>query len=134
MPQFERCLRAFGTQARALSQEQSATIVNQFMLRFPFTNWGGIDWSQLSSQLDIETVAEIIPALQQARKDLQAPVYIIWDNTNIPCVESRLPEILKHLDEVTIVSFETWLFSPATGYVIEFYHEGDIKIGFFTIP
>ncbi|GCE22693.1 CDI toxin immunity protein [Dictyobacter kobayashii] len=131
MSQVEACLRSIGQDARPLSKEQTATMVNQFMLRFPFTNWGRIDWSQIASQLDIENIAEIIPGLQRAQKNLQAPVYIIWDNATVPSVESRLPQILEHLDDVTAVSFDTWLFSPVVGYVIEFYHEGDIKIGFF---
>ncbi|MBF7149204.1 hypothetical protein [Bacillus toyonensis] len=30
---------------------------------------------------------------------------------------------------VTPVSFDTWLYSPDLGYEIEFYHEGEVRIG-----
>ena len=52
-----------------------------------------------------------------------------WDEATRPAVKSDLHHVLNHIEDVTIVSFDTWLFSPAEKYVIEFYHEGEVTIG-----
>jgi hypothetical protein len=36
---------------------------------------------------------------------------------------------IEVIDDVTAVSFDTWIFSLASGYVIEIYHEGEVWVG-----
>ncbi|WP_438285294.1 CDI toxin immunity protein [Bacillus toyonensis] len=33
------------------------------------------------------------------------------------------------IDDVTEVSFDTWIYAPHVGYTTELYHDGDIRIG-----
>ena len=42
--------------------------------------------------------------------------------------------IFKVIDDVTAVSFDTWIFSPSTGYVIEIFHDGEVRVGCELIP
>lgn len=44
-------------------------------------------------------------------------------------IESDLYTVIEVIDDVTAVSFDTWLFSPNEGVVIEFHHDGEIIIG-----
>ncbi|MGQ0437679.1 CDI toxin immunity protein, partial [Bacillus sp. B-TM1] len=56
-------------------------------------------------------------------------IYIIWDEASLPIIKTNLHQILQVIDDVTAVSFDTWLYSPNLGYAIEFYHEGEVRIG-----
>ncbi|WP_308728038.1 hypothetical protein [Bacillus sp. MYb209] len=51
-------------------------------------------------------------------------VYIIWDEASLPIIKTNLHQILQVIDDVTAVSFDTWIYSQDVGYVIEYYHEG----------
>ncbi len=57
-------------------------------------------------------------------------VYIIWDEVNLPIIKTDLFSVIDVIYDVTAVSFDTWLFSVDEKSIIEFYHEGEIKIGF----
>ena len=53
----------------------------------------------------------------------------MWDNANLPCLKSELKNIIKSIDDVTAVSFDTWVVSSDYNIIIEFYHEGEITLG-----
>ncbi|UYX52452.1 hypothetical protein M3Y14_29355 [Bacillus thuringiensis] len=72
---------------------------------------------------------EIEPFLYN-RYSLQSNiVYIIWDEASLPIIKTNLHQILQVIDDVTAVSFDTWIYSQDVGYVIEYYHEGEVRIG-----
>lgn len=56
-------------------------------------------------------------------------IYVMWDNANLPCLKSELKNIIKSIDDVTAVSFDTWVVSSDYNIIIEFYHEGEITLG-----
>lgn len=55
--------------------------------------------------------------------------YILWDNALFPAVESKLSIIIENIDDIKKMSFDTWIYAPEE-FVIEFYHEGEIIIGY----
>lgn len=56
--------------------------------------------------------------------------YILWDSVDVPCILSNYEDIIRNIDDVTAVSFNTWLLSENLTELIEFHHEGTITIGY----
>ncbi|OYD06217.1 CDI toxin immunity protein [Paludifilum halophilum] len=56
-------------------------------------------------------------------------LYLIWSDGSYPVVQSKMKNVMEVIDDITAVSFDTWLFNPASSFVIEFYHEGEIIYG-----
>lgn len=121
---FEECMQLFKEKAIKLSDKESKAIFKKFTDIFPITDWGRIDWSKMSNKVIIKTKRDILNLL--TKKDLNNPVFILWDESSLPVVKSQLPTIFRIIDSVTAVSGDTWLFCPDSGYVIEFFHEGEI--------
>jgi len=90
--------------------------------------WGRINWDNISGQHEIASSNDLLCKLCKI-SDLDFKVYIIWDEISLPAVNANLKRIIDAVDDVTAVSFNTWIFCPASNYVIEFYHENEIRIG-----
>ena len=56
-------------------------------------------------------------------------MYILWDEVSLPAVRTNLVKAIDVVDDVTAVSFDTWIFCSSENYVIEFYHENEIRVG-----
>lgn len=126
---LEECIEALGVNIDILENTQRKMIVNSFENTFPITFWGRIDWSNIQNYGEIYNTDEIKLYLHNCFGSYSKTVYIIWDEATLPIIKTDLHQVLKVIDDVTAVSFDTWIYSPSLGYVIEFYHEGDIRIG-----
>ncbi|MEL4027149.1 hypothetical protein NST89_00625 [Caldifermentibacillus hisashii] len=62
-------------------------------------------------------------------KEYGKVVYVIWDEGTLPIIQSTLYKVFEVIDDVTAVSFDTWIFSPTLGYVIEIFHDGEVRVG-----
>nr|WP_054949293.1 hypothetical protein [Numidum massiliense] len=56
-------------------------------------------------------------------------VVLLWNYIDDPAVKTDIVSAVKVIDDVTAVASDTFILSPSTGYVIEFYHEGEVTIG-----
>ena len=120
---FQECMRSLKN-CRILSLEEQTEIFKKFEKKFPITISGSIDWKSFNGIVERINVSSIYERL-----DLKNKYYILWDRQELPCLLSDLSSILKHIDDVLAVSFDTWIFSLDEKEVIEFYHEGDIIYG-----
>lgn len=84
---------------------------------------------EYSKNGDIYNTDEIKSYLYKCFGSYSNTVYIIWDEATLPIIKTDLHQVLQVIDDVTAVSFDTWIYSPDTGYVIEYYHDGEIRIG-----
>lgn len=105
-------------------------ILNESEQRIPFTSWGRIDWERMKEKIEVEDVEEIIQVCKKKVTNLNTSVFVLWDEGTLPVIKSDLIQCKAVIDDVLAVSFDTWFWSPNQGYVIEFYHEGEITIGF----
>lgn len=129
MTLFEECVLALGEDSRILNSEETKEIFSSMIRQFPMNEWGRIDWDNISGQHEIASSKAILGKLCKISEDLDLEVYIIWDEISLPAVNANLKKIIDAVDDVTAVSFNTWIFCPASNYVIEFYHENEIRIG-----
>jgi hypothetical protein len=56
-------------------------------------------------------------------------IYVIWHEGTLPVIQSNLGKVLEVIDDITAVSFDTWIFSSSSGYVIEIFHDGEVRVG-----
>ena len=90
---------------------------------------GRVDWSNIENYGDLYNEDEIKFYLQNCFGTYSQTVYIFWDNARVPVIKTNLHQVLKVIYDVTAVSFDTWIYSPDMGFVIEYHHDGDIRIG-----
>lgn len=130
MSRVDDCMKALDEDVVILSKKETDDVFNMLIQRFVFTNWGRIDWSQVKHFTTVNSISDIVLTLEDKEKEIHNVAFILWDEAKLPAIKSNIDRILNHIEEITIVSFDTWIFCPADNYVIEFYHEGDITIGF----
>ncbi|MEZ0118339.1 UNVERIFIED_ORG: hypothetical protein ABRZ91_002296 [Heyndrickxia coagulans] len=127
MSLLDECIDALGEKAIVLPEKEE--IMNEFDHSFPITKWGRIDWTKVKRQFTISTVEDLLSFLKAYHIKLDHTVYILWDEGSLPIIQSELGKILEAIDDVTAVSFDTWIFSSSPKFVIEIFHDGEIKIG-----
>lgn len=49
--------------------------------------------------------------------------------TSLPSLKTDLKTAMTTIDDITAVSFDTWLFNPLAKYVIELHHDDGMTIG-----
>lgn len=108
-----------------LSLKESKEIFSRFENLYPILSSGSINWKNFKGTLvKISSVSELSAYINKSSK-----YYILWDKNNVPCILCDFYEILKNINDVLAVSFNTWLLSMDYKEVIEFYHLGNITIG-----
>ncbi|WP_217591943.1 hypothetical protein [Cohnella sp. GbtcB17] len=123
---FEECMDALGDNTRIYSLDESVRVIARLVSSFPFTNWGSVDWTSVERKISLHDVEEI-RKLDEFENDNE--LLIIWDEMNLPVVESTLERILNHFDDVEAVGFNTWIVNMEMNKLIEKSHDGRITFG-----
>lgn len=97
--------------------------MDEIQEKIPF-RLGRVDFSKFKFKTNINTIDSICELIKNSTE-----VYVMWDEVNLPCLKSELKDIIKFIDDITAVSFDTWVVSLDYNTIIEFYHEGEIKLG-----
>lgn len=126
MTLYEECLEALRNNYTILSNDDGNKILSELEDKFPFTNWNRIDWNKIIKKEQVKSALDI----KEELTSYNSTVYIIWDEATLPIIKSDLFSVIDAIDDVTAVSFDTWIFSYIKQFVVEFYHGGEIKIGF----
>lgn len=129
MSLLDECIEALGKDIHVFYGNNREGILSNFESAFPF-KWGRIEWGKLENYARVNTVDEIYSFLDEKIDEYSNVVYIIWDEGTLPIIQSTLDKVFNVIDDITAVSFDTWIFSPSTGYVIEIFHDGEVRVGF----
>ncbi|MCM2989386.1 hypothetical protein M3580_09090 [Bacillus safensis] len=129
MSLLDECIEALGEGVHVLYDHNREQILSEFESSFPFADWGKIEWKKISSYEQVDTFDEIKSFLNQKMDKYSEIVYVIWDEGTLPIIQSTLDKVFETIDDVTAVSFDTWIVSPSSGYVIEIFHDGEVKVG-----
>ncbi|MEZ7512146.1 CDI toxin immunity protein [Bacillus pumilus] len=129
MSLLDECIEALGEGARVLYDNDRAQILSNLENHFPFYCYGQIEWEKVSAYAEVDTFNEIRSFLYQKMDEYSDIVYVIWDEGTLPIIQFTLDKVFEAIDDVTAVSFDTWIFFPSSGYVIEIFHDGEVKVG-----
>ncbi|SFT04905.1 hypothetical protein [Marininema halotolerans] len=127
MTLLDECLDALGDEVEILSEKKSQEVFDLFESNFCISH-GKVDWEKVNGIMLLDSMDEL---LDHVRNEI---VYILWDNANKPVLKANLGKVIDVIDDVTAVSFDTWLLSVDLSYLVEYYHEGDVTIGLFDKP
>ncbi|MDI4647906.1 CDI toxin immunity protein [Cohnella hashimotonis] len=126
---FDECIHSLGENTKIYSLDESVRVIARLVMSIPFTDWGRIDWNSVEQKFTIHDIGEI-------RKlnafEIEDELLIIWDEMNLPVIESSLEKILNHIDDVEAVGFNTWIVNTEMNKIIEIHHEGGIIVGILT--
>ncbi|MEK5502042.1 CDI toxin immunity protein [Bacillus sp. FSL M8-0168] len=127
MDLFDECLEALGERKEILSEELTVKYFNSLSKQFPITSWARIDWEKVKNKKRIEYSDELFKWLKD-NGIADTSVIILWNPSDDPAVKTTLENALAVIDDVTAVGSDTFMYSEL-GYVIEFYHDGEVTVG-----
>ena len=110
-------------EGEVLEYEEGLRISDDIQIKVLFLN-GRVNFNEFKYQNNINNISSIETLI-----DPNIDVYIMWDELRLPCLKSKLSHIIRHIDDVACVSFDTWIVSVDYNIVIEIYHEGEITLG-----
>jgi hypothetical protein len=87
---FNQCIDLLDVNSRIYSHEKSQKLVNKMVDEFPFTKWGRVDWESVPNKLSIKRTME----LSVYQIELQQNYFIMWDQYNLPVIETTIGDIL----------------------------------------
>lgn len=118
MTLLEECKECLGEKCLVIEGDKKKLIIERFYSKVKFTKWGRIDWEKVGrySVCNLEDL-----------HDCKDNYYIIWDEVTLPILYVNICDIIENLDDVTAVSFDTWLVSENLDVIIEIFHTGDIR-------
>jgi len=122
---FNNCIEVLSVDSRVYSHEGSVEVVKRMEEEFSFTKWGRVDWSSIPRKFPISEPSQ----LQFYDIDQTQVYYIIWNDYNLPVVETTIGDIISHFEDIVAVGFDTWIVNFEERIIIENYHEGEIMIG-----
>jgi hypothetical protein len=128
---FKECVEALGDEVTILSQKESDQVWQTFKKNVPIFEHGSrIDWSKFDKKMTLTFPAEVVNVLGELlKKSFDHSIYVMWNDASVPIIQSNLDLVLSKFDDVTCVGFETWLYNPSEGYIIEYYYLGDLNVG-----
>lgn len=109
------CIEALGTEGEVLEQKQKNIVYCNFKNNIPFLP-GGIDWKQFDLFNNINQIEDIFEMCRCKK------FYIIWGD-GLPIMMCDIVTIMRHIDDVCAVEFDTWLLSVDNKEIIEFHHD-----------
>lgn len=130
MDLFEECIQALGGKVSIFSTQEKKNVITQMITKYPITNWARIDWNNI--------VNKRVTSLDAIYHDLNElgliqtygpSVFILWDEGTLPLLSADIIQVMDVIDDVTAVSFDTFLYASSGGYIVEIYHDGEVTIG-----
>ena len=114
---FDEALDAL-KEVRILADEESRKVMDQFVSSFPIrtSGSGGIDWNKVDKKVLLNCIEEI---KNQINLTLTDSCFVIWNDAAYPIIETTVESIVNAFDDVTAVSFDTWIFISKNNNVIE---------------
>lgn len=129
MTLLDECFEALQGNYTILSNKQKDAVLKEFFDAFPLTDWGRIDWKKLKIVRKYMYQENFINSIISYFGNRNEDIIIVWDEINHPVITCKLSVIQNVIDDITAVSFNTWIFSKDKKKVVEFYHDGEITLG-----
>lgn len=120
MTVFEECIQSLGTETKIFDVSQTSELRKRLFSSFNF-GFSSIDWKSYPNFDNIESAIELISKLGNL------DCYVFWDEYDTPAIKSELSKVIANIDDVSAVAFDTWIVGIDFDWVVEFYHEGEIR-------
>ena len=129
-PLLKECVEVLQSNVEILSQVESEEMYYTLQKVFPFTSWGRIDWDNFKNKIRIANSQDIINILRKKYKTIDYEIVALWGYGNSPVIKTNLQNAIKHIEDINDIGSDQWLYCSSYKFVIEFYHNDSIVIGF----
>ncbi|AIQ53748.1 CDI toxin immunity protein [Paenibacillus sp. FSL R7-0331] len=134
MTLFEELIEVLAGNVVMETDGRTESLLQRLVEAYPITQWGRIDWNLVHEHYPVGSIKEAIEILNsKIEKAHEMQMNILWNNTDSPSVLVNLRQLEKHLDDILAVGSDTWVVCPDFSFVIEFFHDGKIVLGFKAI-
>lgn len=101
-----------------LSLKESQNIADNLVAMLPFTLVGNgkIDWEKIPNQTTLNHIHDLKKFDSISPND---KCYIIWNDANLPVIQTTLVNVLRSFNDIEAVSFDTWIWIFSKNIVIE---------------
>ncbi len=101
-----------------LEKESGNSVMNKLLKVVPFTTTGcgKVDWERIKNYQSLNTIEELTDFNMVESDD---KCFIIWNEATKPIIKTNIDSIINAFDDVTAVSFDTWIFIPKNNCIIE---------------
>jgi hypothetical protein len=133
MSMLDKCITALlnsQDKCEILSESVGRIISRNMIAMYPFAWWGPIDWDKVTDKVMIKEKRNIYDVLKKRNIGLNENVFIVWDSADSPIIKTSLKASLDNIDDITTIGFNTWLYCPTSGWILEFHHDDTITLGF----
>ncbi|MNE35666.1 hypothetical protein D3C80_1294410 [compost metagenome] len=131
MTLFEELIELLSDDVVIETFQETDRLLHFLVETYPVTRWGRIDWEAVSDKhvvVSVQEVAGILESNLGGSNDLK--VNLLWNYSDAPSIRVSLNQVVKYIDDVLAVGSDTWITCPDFSFVIEFFHEGEIVLGF----
>jgi hypothetical protein len=100
--------------------------------KYLFVRWGRVNWGNITDKIQVTSPEDILSNLKARFQTEDYVIYVLWScsSENSPVIKTDLSNAIMHIDDINAVCPDQWLYCRSYKFAIEFYHEGDILIGF----
>lgn len=119
---FEECLVALGSDVIILSDQKSKEIYRSFEENFKITFYGRIEWDLYRKYEEMDE-----KIFKNRFVNEEERYYLLWSHGSDPVIEAKMSQIVRSLDDVTVVSPDVWIYVE-NKQVIEIFHDGIIRV------
>lgn len=116
-----------------LTKKEADFIMDEFVQFFPITEWGRIDWGKVDGKVNIkdEDTDLIKDVLISQGFELSQEAYLMYGYGDYPFVKTSVQRILTNLEDLRWIGSDQFIYCPTSKFVIEYFHDGDITIGWY---
>ena len=132
MTLLEECIEVLQPNIEILSKDQSKKCGALISDNFPIQINGRVDWGKVIKKTIINDYSEISDCLKNVLGTFDDTIFVFWARADLPVLQASLSKVIKYIDDVLAVGFDdAWIISQSHKFIIEFYHDGEITLGFF---
>jgi hypothetical protein len=113
---LDECLECLGKEVLIFTEQNAKNITDKMFEHFKFGTHG-VDWKSYEKSFEVDSLNKVIEILENL------DCYIVWDEYTLPILKSNINAIRTCIDDVTAVSFDTYLVDINFNWLIEFHHE-----------
>lgn len=101
-----------------LPLKESQNIADNLVAMLPFTLVGNgkIDWEKIPNKTPLNHIDDLQKFDSISPNDV---CYIIWNDFNLPVIQTTLANVIRSFDDIEAVSFDTWIWIFSKNIVIE---------------
>jgi hypothetical protein len=129
-PLLKECVEVLQSNVEILSQVESEEMYYALQKAFPFTSSGRIEWDNFRNKIKVANLQDIIGILSEKYKARDYDIVTLWGYGNSPVIRTNLQNAIKHIEAINAIGSDQWAYCHLYKFVIEFYHDDSIVIGF----